>query len=164
MKKACTAKAIMLGLSGIFAFNNVNSEPPRVIQSITHSVEEIKSLASSKATAQDVFKEVNSLAESLNILNLLVRSHLSDIDVNDRHSLLLVNFALELGMSIIKERYEDEIYEHFFSEFKALASAKNTLEVYLRRIQERAGGIEIVRDPKLTLNQSNIEEIMSSRG
>lgn len=164
MKKATKAKAIMLGLGGFLAFNNVNSEPTPVIQHITHSVDEIKSLASSQATAQDVFKEVNSLATSLNTLNILIKSRLSTIDANKRADLLLVNLALDFGISIIKTRYKNEIYEQFFSEFKALASAKNTLEVYLRRIQENAEGIEIVVDPKLTLNESNIEEIMNSRG
>ncbi|MBV6524963.1 hypothetical protein HT664_09610 [Ursidibacter maritimus] len=79
-------------------------------------------------------------------------------------TLLLVNQALDFGISLIKERYENEIYEQFFNEFKALASAKNTLEIYLRRIQEQRDGIEIVRDPKLTLTQSDIEKMMSARG
>ncbi|MDC4234627.1 hypothetical protein [Pasteurella multocida] len=86
------------------------------------------------------------------------------IDPNNRASLLLVNQALDFGISLIKERYENEIYEQFFNEFKALASAKNTLEIYLRRIQEQKDGIEIVRNPELTLSQSNIEEIMNARG
>lgn len=160
MKKASTAKALMLGLG--IAFNG-HSEP-NLINNISHSVEEIRTMTSAKATAQDVFREVDALAQSLHKLNILIKTHLTHIDPNNRASLLLVNQALDFGISLIKERYENEIYEQFFNEFKALASAKNILEIYLRRIQEQKDGIEIVRNPELTLSKSNIEEIMNARG
>ncbi|HDR1185285.1 hypothetical protein M8853_07570 [Pasteurella multocida] len=160
MKKASTAKALMLGL-GIAV--NGHSEPS-LINNISHSVEEIRIMTSAKATAQDVFREVDALAQSLHKLNILIKTRLTHIDPNNRASLLLVNQALDFGISLIKTRYENEIYEQFFNEFKALASAKNTLEIYLRRIQEQRDGIEIVRDPQLTLTKSDIEKMMSARG
>ncbi|PJG83274.1 hypothetical protein CVP04_04860 [Caviibacterium pharyngocola] len=159
MKKANAAKALMLGL-GIAV--NGQSEP-NLIHNISHSVEEIRTMANTQATVEDVFKEVGALAQSLKKLNILIKSRLANVDTNERYSLQLVNQALDFGINLIKNRYENEIYEDFFDEFKALASAKHTLEVYLRHIQERKDGIEIVRLSNLTLSQDDVNEMMKAR-
>lgn len=159
MKKKNTAKALLLSLGIVFQSHG----EPNLISHISHSVEEIKTMTQTKATAQAIFDEVRHLAHSLNKLNVLIKSKLSHLKADERSSLLLVNQALSYGIGLIKMQFEDEIYNQFFNEFKALSSAKNTLEIYLRQIQEREDGIEIVKAHNLSLTKENLNEIINSR-
>ncbi len=160
MKKANKAQALLLGLG--IALNTTPTTSP--LLTIPNTIESIKLMATNQAKADDVFHAVYKLAQSVKKLNILIKDKLSHINQDERASLLAINQTLDFGISLLKKGYEDAIYNTFTAEFRALVSAKSTLELYLRQIQERLDGIEIVSIQDLAVTTDDVKQMMSARG
>lgn len=158
MKKAQSAKALLASLSLGLSTATANGA---LLHDISNDVEQIHVMIQQDVLVSDIFESIERLTATLQKLNISIKARIKHIDEKELSGLTLVNNALNYGIVLIKARFEKEIFNHYFSEFKRLSSAKNTLEVHLQHIKERLYGVEIVSIKDVTVTQSEINEAMA---
>ncbi|MGR6980322.1 hypothetical protein ACUHGC_02550 [Testudinibacter sp. P27/CKL/0425] len=152
MKK--TAVAILAGL-GI-----ATSQPQaNIIYSVSDSIRQLQTLAERNTNEGELFLKLVDLTQSVNKLNQTIRSkkyRYSELQAKD---LLVVKQLLDFGFEMIKNRYEEQIYNAYYAEFRAFSSARHTLQHALHRITENLTGVQFAAIQGVTITNTDIDEI-----
>lgn len=152
MKK--TAIAILAGL-GI-----ATAQPQAsIIYSVSDSIRQLQTLAERNSSEAELFLKLAELTQSVNTLNQMIKAEKYRCNDSKNKDLLIVKQLIDLGFELIKNRYEERIYDTYYVEFRAFSSARHTLQHALHRIAENRTGAQFAALSGVSMTKQDIEEI-----